>query len=81
MHLPVLNVAAEDIPERMLVVGEPERALRTAARFEDRVEIGRFREYITLVGKHRGVAVGVVSPGVGAAGSGQPAAVTSAVPV
>lgn len=69
MHLPVLNVEASQIPERMLVVGDPERALRVAARFEDRVEIGRFREYLTLAGTHRGVDVGVVSHGVGAAGA------------
>lgn len=69
MHLPILNVAADDIPRRMLVVGDPDRALRVASRFEDRVEIGRFREYVTLVGKHRGVEVGVVSHGVGAAGA------------
>lgn len=69
MHLPVLNVEASQIPERMLVVGDPDRALRVAARFEDRVEIGRFREYLTLAGTHRGVAVGVVSHGVGAAGA------------
>lgn len=69
MHLPVLNVEASQIPERMLVVGDPDRALRVAARLEDRVEIGRFREYLTLAGTHRGVDVGVVSHGVGAAGA------------
>ena len=69
MHLPVLNVEASQIPERMLVVGDPERALRVAARLEDRVEIGRFREYLTLAGTHRGIDVGVVSHGVGAAGA------------
>ena len=69
MHLPVLNVEASQIPERMLVVGDPDRALRVAARFKDRVEIGRFREYLTLAGTHRGVDVGVVSHGVGAAGA------------
>ena len=70
MHLPVLNVASDDIPERMLVVGDPERARRAAARLQDPLEIGNFREYVTLVGKHRGVEVGVVSHGVGAAGAG-----------
>ena len=59
MHLPVLNVAAEDIPERMLVVGDPDRALQVASRFEDGVEIGRFREYVTLVGRHRGVVMAI----------------------
>ena len=69
MHLPVLNVAAKDIPERMLVVGDPDRARRVAGRLEDKIEIGHFREYVTLVGRHRGVKVGVVSHGVGAAGA------------
>lgn len=69
MHLPVLNVSAEDIPSRMLVVGDPERARRAATRLDKPVEIGNFREYVTLVGTHRGTPVGVVSHGVGAAGA------------
>ena len=69
MFLPILCVESEDVPERMLVVGDPDRALRAASRLEDATEIGRFREYVTLVGHHRGTRVGVTSHGVGAAGA------------
>ena len=69
MLLPILNVDSDEIPERMLVVGEPARARRAAARLDDGVEIGNHREYTTLVGHHRGVRVGVASHGVGSAGA------------
>ena len=69
MFLPLLCVDSDDVPERMLVVGDPDRALRAASRLEGAAEIGRFREYVTLVGHHRGTRVGVSSHGVGAAGA------------
>ena len=69
MHLPLLNVDSKDIPERMLVVGDPDRARRAATFLEQPVQLGDNREYLTLVGKHRGVEVGVASHGVGAAGA------------
>ena len=69
MFLSLLCVESDDLPERMLVVGDPDRAVRAASRLEDATEIGRFREYVTLVGHHRGTRVGVSSHGVGAAGA------------
>ncbi len=39
MLLPILNVDSEEIPERVLVVGEPTRARRAATRLEAAVEI------------------------------------------
>ena len=69
MHLPILNLDSGDIPPLMLVVGDPSRARRAAARLEAEEEISHNREYLTLVGRHRGVEVGVVSHGVGAAGA------------
>ena len=68
MLLPILNVDSADIPERV-VVGDPDRAYRAAGFLDQSTEIGRHREYVTLVGHHRGVRVGVVSHGVGAAGA------------
>ncbi|MYF83606.1 MAG: nucleoside phosphorylase, partial [Acidimicrobiia bacterium] len=59
MFLSLLCVESDDLPERMLAVGDPDRALRAASRLEGATEIGRFREYVTLVGHHRGTRVGV----------------------
>ncbi|HVR33332.1 MAG TPA: purine-nucleoside phosphorylase, partial [Acidimicrobiia bacterium] len=66
---PVLRVTPGEIPERALVVGDPERAERVAARLDDARELGRFREYVTFAGRHRGTEVAVASHGVGAPGA------------
>ena len=69
MLLPVLNVDSGDIPELALVVGDPDRARRAAGFLDEPVQLGHHREYLTMAGRHRGVEVGVVSHGVGAAGA------------
>lgn len=69
MYLPILNVDSGEIPELVLVVGDPDRARRAAGCLDRSEEIGLHREYLTLTGYHRGVKVGVVSHGVGAAGA------------
>ena len=69
MLLPVLNVDSEDIPELVMVVGDPDRAHRAAGFLDRAAELGSHREYVTLAGYRRGVRVGVVSHGVGAAGA------------
>ena len=68
-RLPILGVRAGDLPRRSLVVGDPARAEKAAARLEEVRELGRTREYVTFVGKHRGTDVAVVSHGVGSAGA------------
>jgi uridine phosphorylase len=68
--LPVLRVKAGDLPHHMLVVGDPARAEKVAGRLEAVRELGHNREYVTFAGSHRGVPLGVVSHGVGAAGAG-----------
>ncbi len=70
MRLPVLNIDSDDIPERVLVVGDPARAAKVAERLGDVRHVGTNREYATYVGTHHGTTVGVVSHGVGAAGAG-----------
>lgn len=67
--LPLLGLRAGDVPERVVVVGDPARAERVAGRLDRAREVGRNREYVTFVGGHRGAPVGVVSHGVGAAGA------------
>lgn len=68
-HLPCLAVRAGDLPSLALVVGDPARAEKAAARLDRSHELGRNREYVTLVGSHNGTEVAVVSHGVGSAGA------------
>lgn len=67
--LPILGVRTTDVPERVLVVGDPNRAERISRRLEDGRAVSRNREYHAFRGSHRGVEVGVVSHGVGSAGA------------
>ena len=68
-RLPVLRVRPDELPRRVLVMGDPERA-RLGAEQLDRVrQLGRFREYVTYGGMYRGVEVAVASHGVGAPGA------------
>jgi uridine phosphorylase len=67
--LPILRVRAGDIPNRILVVGDPARAERVSAKLDDAREISRNREYVMYGGTHHGEAIGVVSHGVGAPGA------------
>lgn len=68
--LPILGVRGDQIPERVLVVGDPARAERLVSRLDDGKVVSRNREYVLVHGTHRGVPIGVVSHGVGSAGAG-----------
>lgn len=67
--LPNLKVRAGDVPERLLVVGDPTRAQRVAELLDASHEVSRNREYVLYAGEHAGEGVGVVSHGVGSAGA------------
>lgn len=67
--LPNLTVRAGDVPERLLVVGDPARAERVAELLDASHEVSRNREYVLYAGDHGGEGVGVVSHGVGSAGA------------
>ena len=67
--LPCIHVAEGDIPPRVLVCGDPQRAERISQRLEGARCLARNREYWTYVGKHKGVDVAVVSHGVGCGGA------------
>ncbi|MFV0306326.1 MAG: nucleoside phosphorylase [Desertimonas sp.] len=67
--LPILAARIDDVPERVLVVGDPGRAGRVAERLVDAREVSRNREYVMFRGVHDGTEVGVVSHGVGSAGA------------
>lgn len=66
---PLLGVTPGQVPPRALVVGDPARAERVAARLEDGRRLGSFREFVTFAGAHRGREVTVSSHGVGAPGA------------
>ncbi len=66
---PILRVDPDDLPERVLVMGDPARAELASRHLEDPRLLGRFREYVTFGGIHNGVEVAVSSHGVGAPGA------------
>ena len=61
-----LGIQSSDLPDRVLVVGDPARAQAAALMLDAYVEVGRNREYVTYRGNHGSVPVAVVSHGVGA---------------
>lgn len=67
--LPITGLPSADLPQRVLVVGDPARARAVADRFEDRRVVATKREYHSYTGTWRGVPVVVVSHGVGSAGA------------
>ncbi|GAA4711890.1 nucleoside phosphorylase [Brevibacillus fulvus] len=69
MFLPILEVNAEDLPQRAIVCGDPRRAEKIASRLTDCRELAFSREYRTFVGKWDGIEVAVVSHGVGSPGA------------
>lgn len=67
--LPCIHVAEGDIPQRVLVCGDPARAEKISRRFEDPVCLAKNREYWTYAGTYRGTPVAATSHGVGCGGA------------
>ncbi|MEM7097602.1 MAG: nucleoside phosphorylase [Pseudomonadota bacterium] len=68
--LPILNTPAENIPERILVVGDPNRLEVVSKQLENVTQISANREYHSLKGHYQGELIAAVSHGVGSAGAG-----------
>lgn len=68
--LPLMQVKVADLTPRVLVAGDPARARRIAGLLEDSRELASTREYVTFAGTYKGVAINVMSHGVGSAGAG-----------
>jgi uridine phosphorylase len=65
-----INIAPGEIPELVLLPGDPDRSRKIAEDFfEDPIEIAKKREYWSFKGKWKGVPVGVCSTGVGTSGA------------
>lgn len=67
--LPITKIPRTGLPQRALVVGDPERASAVAGLLTDSVLIGQNREYRSFTGTWRGVPVVVSSHGVGGPGA------------
>jgi uridine phosphorylase len=67
--LPVTRLPRSGLPPRALVVGDPFRAERVAARLQDAEEVAHAREYRSFRGRWEGTEVVVASHGVGAPGA------------
>ncbi len=67
--LPLLAVEPENVADKVLVCGDPDRALKIADRLDRSEEINYNREYRFINGSLKGEDITVVSHGVGAAGA------------
>ncbi|MEW5825622.1 MAG: purine-nucleoside phosphorylase, partial [Candidatus Bipolaricaulota bacterium] len=67
--LPHLLVRPGDLPETVLLPGDPARAARIAERLDGAERLAANREYHSFRGWYRGQMLGVTSAGVGAAGA------------
>lgn len=68
--LPILKTDSENIPEHVLVVGDPNRLDVVAESLSNVQEISHNREYRSLKGTYLGKEIGAISHGVGSAGAG-----------
>jgi len=61
-----IGIAPGEIPELVLLPGDPDRSKKIAEEFfDDPIEIARKREYWSFKGKWKGVPVAVCSTGIG----------------
>lgn len=69
MKLSILQVNTEDLSPHAIVCGDPFRAEAIARKLDNVRELAFSREYRTFVGEASGVAITVVSHGVGSPGA------------
>jgi len=67
--LPNLKFAPTELPERVIVCGDPKRAANIAGLLDNPRLLAENREYHSYAGSFQGVEVAVVSHGVGAPGA------------
>lgn len=68
-QVPNLKIILGELPERVIVCGDPNRAARIAARLANHRKIAENREYHSYTGMWKGTKVAIVSHGVGAPGA------------
>jgi uridine phosphorylase len=64
-----VKINIDDVPERVIVCGDPKRAQQIASLLEETKLIGQNREYHSFRGIWKGETVAVVSHGVGSPGA------------
>ena len=60
-----IGVGPEDIGQYVILPGDPKRCAKIAAFFDNAVQVGDNREYVTYTGYLNGVKVSVTSTGIG----------------
>jgi uridine phosphorylase len=68
-RVPNLKIVLGELPERVIVCGDPNRAARIAGLLQNAKNIAENREYHSYAGSWNGVEVAIVSHGVGAPGA------------
>jgi len=66
---PITGLPTGEVPERVLVVGDPSRVELVSQRLEGSRTLSSNREYVSVVGSHKGTDMAVISHGVGTAGA------------
>lgn len=61
-----LNLRPDQIPDTLILVGDPERVAKVSVYFDEVTEIVRKREFVTHLGVLQGKRIGVLSSGIGA---------------
>lgn len=61
-----LNLRPDQIPDTLILVGDPERVPMVSAYFDEVTEMVHKREFVTHLGKLKGNKIGVLSSGIGA---------------
>lgn len=67
MKQPHILCEANEIAELVLLPGDPERVLRVATHLDEWKEVAYNREFRTITGTYKGIAVTVTSTGIGGA--------------
>jgi uridine phosphorylase len=61
-----LNIRPDQIPDTLILVGDPERVPAVSSYFDEVTEMVHKREFVTHLGILRGKKIGVLSSGIGA---------------
>jgi uridine phosphorylase len=61
-----LNLRPDQIPDTLILVGDPERVPQVSVYFDEVTEIVHKREFVTHLGVLQGKRIGVLSSGIGA---------------
>jgi uridine phosphorylase len=67
--LPLTGIPTGEIPQNVIVCGDPDRATAIAQHFDEFRHLSHRREYLTLSGHYKGMSVAVCSHGIGAPGA------------